>query len=519
MQGLTVEAPIGEQGLADATIGPLIDTQVDTLYWQLGTDPGIATPSHRLSDVYSHDTEIGSQFGADGARFDSAGSWRTYQNTRSLLAQGTDPAAVVIDHGHQANLEVFLSFRVNDIHDGSLPGPEHPLFSPIKRQHPEWLLGPVSKPAVGSRIPGISRYAYDFGVQGVRDYKLALATEAIENYQLDGLDLDFCRFPRLFAEGAEAQGASLLTDFLSRVRAALDEKSRRIGRRLLLSVRVPPTFALAGAFGIDVEGWLERGLLDILIAGVVHTSMHRVPVEEYVQACRATQVQVIAQNLGMFWFGRPRSARVLYHEPDVYRDTMCRAAAANYWRAGVDGLYLWNNHIIQYWWDDRYGRVPWHEIADPALIAERDKHYVVDNPHEWVDWARELGAPPVPAGPLPVALHAAGDLVHIDVDVADDVAAAAARGALAEASLRILVVNLTDRDELDYHFNDTLLDTGSATRRILYNDFWYEFDLSPGWLRQGGNRLRIVVRRRNPQVAGSLTVESVEIILRYRSQL
>ncbi|MDE2803489.1 MAG: hypothetical protein OXK21_11490, partial [Chloroflexota bacterium] len=137
LQGLTREAPIGAQGLADATVGPLVGTQVDTLYWQLGTDPGLATPSHRLSDVYSHDTTIGPRFGADGARFDSAGSWRMHENTRSLLAQGTDPAAVVIEHGHRAGLEVFLSFRVNDIHDGSLPGPEHPLFSTRKREHPE----------------------------------------------------------------------------------------------------------------------------------------------------------------------------------------------------------------------------------------------------------------------------------------------------------------------------------------------------------------------------------------------
>ena len=511
-----MEAPTGAQGLAAATVGPLVDTQVDTLYWQLGTDPGIATPSHRLSDVYSHDTKVGPRFGADSARFDSAGSWRMYENTNNLLAEGTDPAAVVIEHGHRAGLEVFLSFRVNDIHDGSLSGPEHPLFSPRKREHPEWLLGPVSKPAEGSRIAGISRFAYDFGVAAVRDYKLALAAEAVEQYQLDGLDLDFCRFPRLFAEGKEAQGAELLTDFLSRVRAVLDRKSERIGRRVLLSVRVPPTFALAGAFGIDVEAWLDHGLLDILIAGVVHTSMHRVPVEEYVQACRGTDVQVIAQNLGMFWFGRPRSAQVLYHEPGVYPDAMCRAAAANYWRAGVDGLYLWNNHLIEYWWDDRYGRVPWQEIADPARIAERDKHYAVDNPHEWLEWARELGAPPVPAGPLPVALRTAGDVTDIGIDVADDVASAAARGSFAQATLRLLVVNLTAHDELDYLLNDTLLDTRSATSKILYNDFWYEFALSPGAVRQGWNRLRITVRRRHPQVAGSLTVQSVEVILRYR---
>ena len=246
--------------------------------------------------------------------------------------------------------------------------------------------------------------------------------------------------------------------------------------------------------------------------------MHRVPVEEYVQACRGTPVQVIAQNLGMFWFGRPRSARVLYHEPGVYLDAMCHATAANYWRAGVDGLYLWNNHVIQFWWDDRYGRVPWQEIADPELIAERDKHYIVDNPHEWVEWARELGAPPVPSGPLPIELDDAGKTARIDIDVAGDVAAAAARGSLAEATLRMLVVNLTAQDEVEYHLNDTVLDIRAATSRILYNDLWYEFALAPEWLRQGWNSLSLTVGRRNPWVAAPLTVESVELIIRYRCE-
>ena len=78
------------------------------------------------------------------------------------------------------------------------------------------------------------------------------------------------------------------------------------------------------------------------------------------------------------------------------------------------------------------------------------------------------------------------------------------------------MVNLTARDALDCQLNDTPLDTEAATSRILYNDFWYEFTLSPEALRQGWNRLRITVRHRNSQVAAPLTVESAEIILRYR---
>ena len=84
-------------------------------------------------------------------------------------------------------------------------------------------------------------------------------------------------------------------------------------------------------------------------------NQHRFPVEEFVQATRGTPVQVLAQNLGLFMQRRPRSARVLWNERDFYSPEMCRATAASHWRAGVDGIYLFNNHIIEFDRDARYG--------------------------------------------------------------------------------------------------------------------------------------------------------------------
>ena len=61
--GPTEEAPMGANGLARLTIGPLIDTMIDTLYWQLGTDPYIGAPQHRFSDIYSHKHSGGAYLG------------------------------------------------------------------------------------------------------------------------------------------------------------------------------------------------------------------------------------------------------------------------------------------------------------------------------------------------------------------------------------------------------------------------------------------------------------------------
>ena len=406
---------------------------------------------------------------------------------------GADPPAVIIDYGHRAGLDVFLSMRVNDVHDYRIEGgPNDPLMSPMKRAHPDWLLG-------GG---GRARTAYNFALPQVRDYKLALASEAIDNYDLDGLDWDFCRHPNLFPKGQEDTGLLLLTDLMQRIRAALDSKSRKVGRQLLLSVRVPGSLAKALAAGIDIRAWLRERLIDILIVGPVLGNKHRLPVEEYVEAAKGTGVQVIAQNLGLFMQPRPASAKILWHERDYYSTEMCRATAAAHWRAGADGIYLFNNHLINVARDLDYDRQPWKEIADPSLISRKDKHYLVDQ--------REWGM-----GPLPVTLEGPGDETEILVDIADDLAEAATDETLKDATLRLLVEQLTDLDDLQFDLNDNTLDASLARRRLLYNDAWLDFNVSPPLLLQGWNRLRVKVVSRNPLVDCQLALSSVEVLVRY----
>ena len=157
--GPTAEAPLGAAGLTRLAIDPLRGTQIDTLYWQLGTDPYLGTPTHRLSDQYSHDTAVGPGWGQGGTPFTTASNWRIYENARQMTEAGADPAAVVIEHGHRAGLEVFLSMRVNDVHDLRLQdGLDDPLMSPMKAgpsRLAAWERRPQARP--GSGLPSRRR--------------------------------------------------------------------------------------------------------------------------------------------------------------------------------------------------------------------------------------------------------------------------------------------------------------------------------------------------------------------------
>ncbi len=173
-------------------------------------------------------------------------------------------------------------------------------------------------------------------------------------------------------------------------------------------------------------------------------------------------------------------------------------------RSGADGIYLFNNHLIAFARDLHHDRQPWKEIADPDLIARKDKHYLVDQ-REWAD------------GPLPATLERPGDEVEVSVDIADDLASAASDGALKTATLRLLVEHLTVLDELQFELNGHTLDPSLARKHQLYNDARLEFDVSPPLLQQGWNRLSVSVIARNPSVDCRLVLTSAEVLVSYHN--
>jgi len=486
-----MEAPIGIEGLVRETIDPLRDTMVDTLYWQIGVDPWLGTDSHRLSDWYSHQTKVGAIWGSDRDKFKTAFEWRISENAQRIMEHGTDPVAVVIEHGHKAGLDVFISFRINDGHDSRLKdGINDANMVPMRHDHPDWLLNGE----------GFAKFEYNFAIPEVRAYTLALVREAIANYDLDGFDLDFCRQPKLFKNGEGATQVMLITDMLRETRAALDARGRTLNRKLFLSVRVPPDLKKAQKEGIDVATWIKERLVDIVIVGDPNGWNYRLPIEPFHELALGTGCKVLAQNLCAFKEDRGRSASVLFGERDYYSTEQYRAVAAKHWQAGADGIYLWNQHWLKFYRDDKFDRQSWKEIGDPQILAHKDKYYIV--------------GPSTRGGTLPLNLARAGDTHEINVEIADDLAAAQHEGVPPEVTLRLMVEQLTSLDQLEFQLNSVILDMASAKKRLNYNDCWLDFDVSKT-MRKGNNPLVIKLTTRNPHVLAPLAVRHVDALVRY----
>ena len=56
-----------------------------------------------------HDSKTGEVWGRRFEKFDSAWSWRAYENVKSLIDAGYDPLNLLIERAHEKGMDFFAS--------------------------------------------------------------------------------------------------------------------------------------------------------------------------------------------------------------------------------------------------------------------------------------------------------------------------------------------------------------------------------------------------------------------------
>ena len=254
------------------------------------------------------------------------------ENVHHLMEHGHDPLALIMDMAKKRGLEFFVSFRLNEVH--SVEKPDSPIVSDFWREHPEWhigtpgdplpdlyqeIMGPRVNPIVGSWLPG----ALNFAVPQVREQRLTELREVCERYPIDGLDLDFQRFPVYFPFGSEIENTGKMTSWVRQVRGMTREISDKRGREILLSARVMARPEQNIALGLDLERWVEEDLLDIVVVSHYLRNDFPLPVTEY--------RDMVPDDIPIY------ASIEFERDADVYREI-----ARKLWADGVDGIMLFN---------------------------------------------------------------------------------------------------------------------------------------------------------------------------------
>ncbi len=252
---------------------------------------------------------------------------RWAHNLQKMTAEGIDTNAYLIERCRKQGISPWISIRMNDAHDAPLA--KSPLHSRFLREHPEFKRKP-------GPISAWTDICLDYGRPEVRDHAMALIKEVCSRYDMDGLELDWNRFPLHLKEGEEELHRDTLTEWMGEVRKVVRDAEKKWGHPILLVPRVSARPEVAYGIGLDAVEWAKRGIIDhLIVAPFWATTDFNIPVEEWIEELEGTGVRVTA---GL-------EARVQPHPggPTV-ENTLDRrrGAALAMLGRGSEGIYLFN---------------------------------------------------------------------------------------------------------------------------------------------------------------------------------
>ncbi len=227
---------------------------------------------------------------------------------------------------------MFASFRLNEVH--AVDEPDHLILSRFWKEHPEWRVGakgdpvaPIYQEILGPNVhPIVASWLWggmNFAIPEVRALRLAELRELCEDYDIDGLDLDFQRFPIYFPMGSEAQHLTVMTEWMREVRRMTREVGEKRGRPILLSARTMARPEQNTAIGIDPISWANEDLLDFVTVSHYLRNDYPLPIADY--------RRLLPESMPIYASIEVEPTEARYVE-----------LASNLWKAGADGLMVFN---------------------------------------------------------------------------------------------------------------------------------------------------------------------------------
>lgn len=486
-------------------------------YLQSYCRPGVDSVAYCVGDMSwptFHPTRVGVQRPRDAAR---CGDLQRVRISRNLANFEREPGAyfgTVFSLLHELGKKAIASFRMNDAHHTS---PDDPNVSQFWKDHRQLVLG-----STYGYYGGCLNYAHEV----VREHFFQRVMEFAKLYpQVDGIELDAMRSPYFFVPGKGPEFAPRFTDLVRRIKSALAEQARRLGRpEYLLTINVPLTPELALESGLEAAAWDAERLFHAISVGTYQAYMNH-PMDRWKKAL--THGTPVFAYLGC----SPQTGQYLGLEE-------YRAAAANAYGAGADGIYLFNYPCLfelamqqpapaksvptdlpdlRTMRQGDFSRVAGvlDELGNPERLRGKDKrflfHYSDNAAYRHHDPDRASLKRPTENAKLLASFRCYEEY-----------------GLAKCIVLRFKLENVMRDEQFTLSLNGETL--GPQQQQVRYAAsgrdtrvhtvrlgpyLEYELALRPGQLRRGENRLEVAPARLRPELATTIQLREIELEVRY----
>ena len=508
-----LDVPYTSEQLLDIIYAPIENTQVDALFWCLGTHEA-SWPSESLSRVGD----------SEGRRYMSVTGMRRSEGVRVLWREGKDFYDRLVARGHELGIHVYASIRMNDNHfwsDESMHAlplkPEdmvdtsRPGLTQIRKDHPEWTLG------IGNG-PTWAATSWNIANLGVREHLLQYISEACFLTDWDGVELDWQRHAFHLPEQDAYRLRYTLTDLQRAVREVSDGITRKREVPFHVAVRIGASVETCRRIGYDVEGWIRDGLCDIIATNANSGTDPGVEIERYLDFAKDSGIKFYP---GFDSHGETGQGRLISSKD--WLGSWYRGLAQGFHRRNAAGIHIFNWHATV---DSHRSLLT--TIGDPDTLKRTDKIYTVLKRHIRAQGEGYYGAERDDRllGEVPVSLYQTdsngGPVFHISMH--DDVASAGEAGWLGSVSLQVEINHLSPIDVLDVWLDGAELGIPKRTNAAVIDSEnpadvsesgWLIWYLDEDQLGIGLHDVRICLVERDSRIRIPPIVENVEIHVRY----
>lgn len=281
-----------------------------------------------------------------------------------------DAVQLTLEKSREIGVDFFFSYRMNDLHYSYFVDKRiSPTMDPLWRNHPEMRFSTEN-----------DHYGMNYICREVRDWYFAVIEELVENYDIDGFELDFMRWPVLFPKEKLNEGTMHITRFVQKVRDMLNKVGRARGKLLKLMARVPPSLGKCLSAGLDIPAWQSEELLDMINVSSFYRISPEIQIEEFKKISKAANVY--AELHFVTYPGKSDFNINRITSPEIYK-TM----AASFLGRGADGISLFNFAYVRDHHFNEARRRPYMNVEPPfevlRNIVDKDQqkaraiHYVI----------------------------------------------------------------------------------------------------------------------------------------------
>lgn len=282
----------------------------------------------------------------------------------------------------------WLSIRMNDMH-GATVMPEFSMMNCDLYTDPKMRLrGTTHNP---TDAPSVGWQGFNYAKRPVRDFMLALIRECVEEFEYEGIELDWTRAPLCCEPGASRKTRDIVTAWHAEIRALTRRAAKKTGRPFPMGIRYSGTLDQLATIGLDVPAMAQQDLIDFVCPTNTWQTSWDIPLdtlkEQLGDAVAVYGVVEAAPNWMMAcrktgqphpWF--PGSSAQHYRLTPSAAPYLRGNAAAKL-ALGADGIETFNFFCTDDpnpWWADVDCHADYpalRGLADPAFLRGKPKLY------------------------------------------------------------------------------------------------------------------------------------------------